>query len=261
MITTETQTATVRLGEAEVPRIGLGSNRLTHTPEHLAFIREAVGAGIRHIDTAHLYTKGESESTLGEALASGSSGAVVATKGGYHPGEARPDILTAQVDESLRQLRTDSIELYYLHRVSPGIPIEDSVGALKACRDAGKIRHIGISEVGIDEIERARAVVPIAAVQNHYNFEERRHEAVVDYCTQEGIVFVPFFPLRGRAPAALERIARERGATPTQVALAWLLRRSPLMLPIPGTLSLDHVRENLASLQIALSDEEFAALR
>lgn len=255
-----TMTATLHIGEVEVPRIGLGSNRLTNTPEHRAFIQGAVDAGIRHIDTAHLYTGGESESTIGEALDPPPPGVVVGTKGGFRPGEGRPDILKEQIDESLRHLRTEAIDLYYLHRVSPGIPIEDSVGALREYQDAGKIRHIGISEVSVDEIERARRVAPITAVQNHYNLEERRHEAVVDYCTREGIVFVPFFPLRGR-PEALDRIAQAHGATPTQVALAWLLHRSPLMLPIPGTLSLDHLRDNLASLDIELSDEELDALR
>lgn len=243
-----------------MPRIGLGSNRLTRTPEHVAFVRAAVEAGVRHIDTAHLYTGGESEATIGEALGPAPAGVVIGTKGGFRPGEGRPEVLRAQVEDSLRRLRTDSFDLYYLHRVSPGVPIEDSVGALKECQDAGTIRHVGISEVTVEEIERARAVVPIAAVQNHYNLDERKHEAVVDHCTREGIVFVPFFPLRANTSRALRGIARDRGAAPEQIALAWLLRRSPVILPIPGTLSLGHVRENLAALEIDLSDEEFAAL-
>lgn len=261
MVKASTSLRSLRLGDIEVPRIGLGSNRLTHTDEHVRFIREAVEAGIRHIDTAHLYVGGESEDTLGEAIGPATGDVVVATKGGYQPGEGRPDVLRAQVDESLRRLRTDAIALYYLHRVSPGVPIEDSVGALKECQDAGKIRNIGISEVAVDEIERARGVAHIAAVQNHYNLGERKHEAVVDYCTGEGIVFVPFFPLRAEPSRALRCIAEAHGATPTQVALAWLLARSPLMLPIPGTLSLAHVRENLGARDINLTGEELDALR
>lgn len=257
---TQTSLRTVRLGDTEVPRIGLGSNRLTHTPEHVTFVREAVEAGARHIDTAHLYTGGESEATISEALAPAPPGVIIGTKGGFRPGEGRPEVLRAQLEESLRRLRTETIDLYYLHRVSPGVPIEDSLGVLKEYQDAGRIRHVGISEVTVEEIERARAVVVIAAVQNHYNLDERKHDAVVDYCSREGIVFVPFFPLRANSSSALRHIARDRGATPQQITLAWLLRRSPMMLPIPGTLSLDHVRENLAALDIDLSDEEFKAL-
>jgi len=132
---------------------------------------------------------------------------------------------------------------------------------IKEYRDRGKIRHIGVSEVDIAQIERARRIVPIAAVQNHYNLSERKYEAVIDYCSREGIVFVPFFPLRGSGGSALAAIAARHGATAAQITLAWLLRRSPAMLPIPGTLSLDHVKENLAALKIELADAEFEALR
>ena len=247
---------------AITPRIGLGTNRLTRTPAHEAFLRDAVEAGIRHIDTAHLYTGGDSEATIGAALqGTHPEGLTIATKGGFRPGEGRPDVLKAQVDESLRRLRTDTIALYYLHRVSPGIPIEDSVGALQECRDAGKLQHIGISEVTVEEIERARGVTPIAAVQNHYNLAHRTHGPVVDYCTSAGILFVPFFPLQGKESVAVRRIAIAHEATPAQVALAWLLRRSPVMLPIPGTLSLAHVRENLAAQDIELTDDEYEEVR
>jgi aryl-alcohol dehydrogenase-like predicted oxidoreductase len=251
---------TLRLGDTEVPRIGLGTNRLSHTAEHEAFVRDAVGAGIRHIDTAHLYQGGESESTIGAALSPVGDDVVVATKGGYAPGEGRPDVLAAQVDESLRRLRTDTIALYYLHRVDPQTPLEDSLGALKECQEAGKIRHVGISDVTVEQIERARGVVAVAAVQNHYSLTERKYEHEVDHCTREGIVFVPYFPLRGGGPPALESIAANHGATMSQIALAWLLRRSPLMLPIPGTLSIEHVKENLGALDIELSDEEYDEL-
>jgi aryl-alcohol dehydrogenase-like predicted oxidoreductase len=187
----------------------------------------------------------------------------VATKGGGGGGggRGRPENLQAEIEDSLRQLRTDSIPLYYLHRVDPETPLEDSLAAIKQYCDRGKIRHVGISEVSIDEIERARRVVPIAAVQNHYNLSERKHEAVVDHCERQDIVFVPFFPLRGDGGPALSEIATRHGATPGQITLAWLLRRSPAMLPIPGSLSLEHVNENMAALQIELTDAEFEALR
>ena len=248
------------VGETTVRRIGLGTNRLTNTPDNQAFLREAIDSGINFIDTAYLYTRGDSERTIGAALAPFSTGYVVATKGGYEPGEGRPEILKAQIEESLRRLRAEVIELYYLHRVHPGTPLETSLSAIREYRDQGVIRHIGISEVGVEEIERAREVVPIAAVQNRYNLSERKHEEVVDYCAEEQIVFVPYFPLRGQARPALKEIARARRATPSQITLAWLLKRSPTMLPIPGTLSPEHVRENLAVLDIKLTEAEYRAL-
>jgi pyridoxine 4-dehydrogenase len=251
----------LRLGDTDVPRIGLGTNRLSHTDENEAFVRDAVAAGIHHIDTAHLYQGGESESTIGAALSPVSSDVVVATKGGYARGEGRPDVLRAQVDESLRRLRADTIALYYLHRVDPDTPLEDSLGTLKECQDAGNICHVGISDVTVEQIEQARRIVAVAAVQNHYNLTERKYEEEVDYCTREGIVFVPYFPLRGGGPPALESIAERHGATASQITLAWLLRRSPVMLPIPGTRSIEHAKENLGALEIELSDEDYEALR
>jgi pyridoxine 4-dehydrogenase len=256
----ENAAPTLMLAETKVARIGLGTNRLTNSPEHVAFVREAVAAGLSHIDTAHSYAGGDSEETIGEALAQHADGVVVATKGGYQPGEGRPAVLRGQIEESLRRLQTDAIALYYLHRVDRETPLEESLGAIKEYRDSGQIRQVGVSEVGIDQIERARAVVPIAAVQNHYNLSERRWEEVVDYCAREGIVFVPFFPLRGDGGRPLAEIAAHHGATPAQITLAWLLRRSPTMLPIPGTLSLDHLQQNLAALEIELSDADFEAL-
>jgi pyridoxine 4-dehydrogenase len=252
---------TLMLGDAEVTRIGLGTNRLTNTREHVAFVREAVAAGVMHVDTAHLYTRGESEDTIGTALSPQADGVVVATKGGFQAGEGQPDVLRAQIEQSLRRLRTDSIALYYLHRVHPDTPLERSLAAIKEYVDGGKIRHVGLSEVGIEQIERAREVIPITAVQNHYNLSERRWDEVIDHCAREGIVFVPFFPLRGDGGGPLAEIAARHGATPAQVTLAWLLRRSPAILPIPGTLSLDHLRENLAALEIELSDADFDALQ
>jgi pyridoxine 4-dehydrogenase len=243
----------------EVARIGLGTNRLTSTPESHAFLREAVEAGVGLIDTAHVYTGGDSERAIGEALLPAPSGLVVATKGGYS-GSASPGELRAQIEQSLQNLRTDAIDLYYLHRVHPETPLEGSLGAIAEYREAGKIREIGISAVDVEQIEAARKVVPIAAVQNHYNLAERSSDDVVDYCEESGIPFVPYYPLRGSAPPALAEIAESRDASPEQIALAWLLRRSPVMLPIPGTLSIEHLRENLGALAIELTDDEFDAL-
>ena len=254
-------TPTLRLGDTEVLRIGLGTNRLTGAPGHVAFLREAVRAGVGHIDTAHLYTRGQSEETIGAGLAPFPSGCVVATKGGYAAGEGRPEALRAQIEESLRRLRADSIALWYLHRVDPQTPFEETLGAIKEHRDRGLIRHVGLSQVRRDQIERAGEVVPITAVQNHYNLSERGSEDVVDYCADQGIVFVPFFPLRGGGGPRLEEIAEGHGATPAQITLAWLLKRSPTTLPIPGTLSIEHLKENLAALRIELSESEFDALR
>jgi pyridoxine 4-dehydrogenase len=251
---------TLQLGDTEVPRIGLGTNRLTNTPEQVAFVKEAVTAGVRHIDTAHLYTGGESEATLGAALSPIPEDCVVATKGGFRPGQGRPEVLRGQIEESLRRLRTDKIALYYLHRVDPETLLEDSLGAIKEYQESGKIQNVGICEVGIEEIKRARQVLPIAAVQNRYNLAEREYEEVVDYCAAEGIVFVPFFPLHGGGSRPLPEIAERHNATSAQIALAWLLKRSPAMVPIPGTLSLEHLKQNLAALEIELSDDEFEAL-
>jgi pyridoxine 4-dehydrogenase len=252
--------STLRLGDTEVPRIGLGTNRLTNTREHVAFVKRAAAAGVGYLDTAHLYTGGESEATIGAALSPIPEDRVVATKGGFRRGEGRPEVLKAQIDESLRRLRTDTITLYYLHRIDPETPLEDSLRAVGEYQDSGKIRDVGVSQVGIGEIERARQVVPIAAVQNEYNLAERRYDEVVDYCAAEGIVFVPFFPLHGAGSSLLADIAERHEATPAQIALAWLLRRSPTMLPIPGTLSLEHLKQNLAALEIELTDDEFEAL-
>jgi pyridoxine 4-dehydrogenase len=251
-------TQTVRLGDVEVARIGLGTNRLTNTPEHIAFVKEAVAAGVNLIDTAHTYTGGESEATIGAALSPIPGDCVVATKGGWSSG--RPEAIRAEIEESLRRLGTDVIALYYLHRVDPQTPIEESVGAIREYRDSGKIRHVGLSNVGIDEIDRVRQQVPIAAVQNRYSLSERKHDDIVQYCAREGIVFVAYFPLRGVGGPALSEIAERHGATPAQIALAWLLRRSPVTVPIPGTLSFEHLKENLAALEIELSEAEFQGL-
>jgi aryl-alcohol dehydrogenase-like predicted oxidoreductase len=228
---------TATLGDYSFERIGLGTNRLTDTPENHEFLGGAVDAGLRFIDTAHLYTGGESERAIGAALAPFQDDLVVATKGGYRPGSGRPDQLRAELEESFERLRTDTIALYYLHRVDPEVPLEESLGVLREYHDAGRIEHVGVSDVSVDQIERARAVVPIAAVQNEYNLAERRYEDVVDHCEREGLLFVPYYPLHGSGS--------------TRDKLAWLLGRSPCIVPIPGTLSLEHLKANLAALDAA----------
>jgi aryl-alcohol dehydrogenase-like predicted oxidoreductase len=250
----------MKLGDIDVvARIGLGTNRLTKTSENLTLLKSAVAAGVQMIDTAHLYTGGQSEETIGAAISPVPEGCIVATKGGFHG--ARSDVLREEIEQSFRRLRTDKITLYYLHRVDPQTPLEDSLAVIKEYRDRGQIQYVGISEVDVDQIERARRVLPIAAVQNHYNLSERKHDSVVDYCADEGIVFVPFYPLRGSGGGALNEIARRHRTTPQQIALAWLLRRAPIMWPIPGTLSIDHLRENLAASNVELTDAEFNSLR
>ena len=248
----------LNLGDIPLRRIGLGTNGLTNTPENVAFIRQAAEAGITMIDTAYVYTRGESEAAIGSALSPIPEGCVVATKGGFDSG--RPDVLRQQTEESLRRLRTDRIGLYYLHRVDPETPLEESLATIEDFRRAGSVGHVGLSNVSVEQIERARAVTPIAAGQNHFNLSERQHDQVVDYCSQEGIVFVPYFPLRGEARPEVPEIAKRHGATPAQASLAWLLRRSAAMLPIPGSLSIDHVTENLAALELELTDAEFETL-
>jgi aryl-alcohol dehydrogenase-like predicted oxidoreductase len=254
-----TASRTIRVAGVEVARIGLGTNRLRSTPEHHSFLRQAVEAGLELIDTAHGYSSGDSERAIGEALSPKPEGLVVATKGGYS-GIASRDELRAQIEQSLESLRTDVIDLYYLHRVHPETPLEESLGVIAEYRDAGKINEVGISAVNVDQVEAARKIVPIATVQNAYNLADRTYDDVVDHCEENGIVFVPYYPLKFNGPPALEEVARRRGATPEQIALAWLLRRSPVMLPIPGTTSIEHLRENLAALDVELTDEEFDAL-
>jgi pyridoxine 4-dehydrogenase len=243
---------------SDLGRIGLGTNRLSRSPENVAFVKEAVAAGVSLIDTAHTYAGGQSEETIGSALSQTPDRSLVATKGGWNG--ARPDVLRAEIEESLRRLRADRIDLYYLHRVDPATPLEESLGAIKEYRDREQILRVGVSNVGIEQIERAREIVPIAAVENRYSLVERTYDDVVEYCAREGIVFVAYFPLRGVGGDALSEIAQRRGATPQQIALAWLLKRSPALLPIPGTLSLEHLKQNLAAPEIELNDAEFESL-
>jgi pyridoxine 4-dehydrogenase len=249
---------TISLGDRRLNRIGLGTNRLTGSAEHRSFLEGAVAAGINHIDSAHSYSGGDSEATIGATLAPFEDGLVVATKGGYRGGG--PQQLRAELDQSFERLRVDTISLYYLHRVDPEFPLEETLAVLAEYRDAGRIEHVGLSEVSVEQVEGGQAVVPIDAVQNHYSLVERKHDGVVDFCAEQGIVFVPYFPLRGEDSPAVREAADRHGASSNQIKLAWLLKRSPAMLPIPGTLSLEHLRQNLESLDIELSDDEFRTL-
>jgi pyridoxine 4-dehydrogenase len=252
--------STITLGGAELTRIGLGTNRLTDNAENRSFLQAAMQeTDLNFIDTAHLYTGGDSERTIGGALAPFEANLVVATKGGYNAGGG-VEGLRAELEESFKRLGTDTIDLYYQHRVHPDLEVEDAMGLLNEYREAGRITHIGISEVSVEQVERARAEAPVAVVQNEYSLAQRKWDEVVDHCAAEGIVFVPYFPLRGDDPPAVAEVADRHDATPSQIRLAWLLRRSPNMLPIPGTLSLEHLKENLGALEIELSDEEFERL-
>ena len=250
---------TLTIAGTDVARIGLGTNRLRSTPENHEFLRDAVESGLGLIDTAHVYTNGDSERAIGAGLTPPPDGVVIATKGGAR-GTGTSGALRKQIEQSLESLRIDTIGLYYLHRIDPEIPLEESLGAIAKQRGAGRIKDVGISAVDVEQIEAARKVVPIAAVQNQYNLDERGFDEVVDYCEENQIVFVPYYPLKGGGSGALSEVAQRHAATEEQILLAWLLHRSPAMLPIPGTLSIEHLRENLAALDIQLSDEDLAAL-
>jgi aryl-alcohol dehydrogenase-like predicted oxidoreductase len=238
--------------------------------EAIAVLRRAVELGVDLFDTADSYGPFVAEELLREALYP-YEGIAIATKGGLTrtgPGEwhpvGRPEYLRQCVEMSLRRLGVPTIDLYQLHRIDPQVPLEEQVGALADMQAAGKIRHIGLSEVGVDQIRAAREITPIVSVQNLYNLVNRSAEPVLEYCEDERLGFIPWFPIANRELATpdgpLGSLAVELGATPTQVALAWLLRRSPVMLPIPGTSSLEHLEENVAAAALELSDEQVGQL-
>lgn len=267
-------------GDLPVHRLGYGAMQITGPgvwgePEDrdgaLAVLRRAVDLGVNFIDTADSYGPYVSEDLIREALHPYPEDLVIATKGGLlrtGPSEwiplGRPAYLRQEVEMSLRRLGVERIDLYQLHRVDPAVSFADQIGELKSLQDEGKIRHIGLSEVDVAQIEEARTIAEIASVQNLFNLADRHHEAVVDHATEHGIAFIPWFPIAtgelARPDGVLDRSAKEHGVGPAQLALAWLLRRSPVILPIPGTKSLDHLAENVAASDIELSDEEFAAL-
>ncbi len=259
----------VQIGDRSVHRLGLGTNRLVDGTAGREVLRRAVELGVDFVDTADVYQSGASESTIGATLGAESHGIVVATKGGMtrspagHGVDGRPEHLREAVEASLRRLRTDHIELYQFHRPDPNVPFETSVETLREMQKAGQIRRIGLCNVTVEEIERARKVASIVSVQDRYNILERESENVLEYCERHAIAFIPYSPLiRGNLARAgtLTELARARGVTPHQLALRWLLRRSPVMLPIPGTLSVEHLEENLAAAEIEISEDEFRRL-
>jgi pyridoxine 4-dehydrogenase len=267
-------------GGPTVGRLGFGAMRITgpgvwgpprDKREAIGLLRRLVDKGVTFIDTADSYGPGVSETLIAEALHPYPPGLVIASKGGLtRPGpgswavDCRPEHLRRVCADSLRRLRLDRIELYQLHSVDHRVPIEDSIGALVDLQREGKIRHIGVSNVSAADLSRARAVAEIVSVQNSYNLRDRSSDGLVDICADAGIAFIPFYPLaKGRLAApgsALARIAEHRDATPAQIALAWLLHRSPAMLPIPGTSSIAHFEENLGAASIRLSAEELQIL-
>ncbi|MCA1717533.1 MAG: aldo/keto reductase [Actinobacteria bacterium] len=267
-------------GDLSVNRLGFGAMRITgegvwgepKDPEEARRVLErAVELDVNFIDTADSYGPDVSERLIGETLYPYPDGLVIATKAGLlrdGPGQWRPDgrpeHLREACEGSLRRLRLDRIDLYQLHRIDPRVPAEESLGTLAELREEGKIRHVGLSEVGVEEIQQAREIVPIASVQNRYNLTDRGSEDVLDFCEREGIGFIPWFPLAvgdlARSGGLLDEIAARHDAPPGQIALAWLLWRSPVMLPIPGTSSVAHLEENVAAASLELDEEELAAI-
>ncbi len=255
-------------GDLTVHRIGLGTNRIRENEESRVLLLGAVERGIDFIDTADFYGHYATERMIGNTLAPYPKGLVIATKGGMVPGDntwnGSPEYLQKALEGSLERLKLKRIDLYQLHRVDPRVPLKVTITFLKKMKDAGKIRHIGLSEVSVAQIEEARSIVDIVSVQNEYNIITRKHEDVVHYCDANKIAFLPYYPLgHGRVNLEDERIlklASNRKATVQQIALAWLLKRSPTMLPIPGTLTLKHLEENLQALKFELSDDEFKYL-
>lgn len=267
-------------GELEVRRLGFGAMRLcgpgilgwpSDRENALAVLRRVVELGIDLIDTSNAYGPEINELQIAEALHPYPDGLVIATKGGLRrtrsggwPEDGRPEQLREACEGSLQRLRLERIELYQLHAPDPSVPIEESVGELARLREEGKVRHVGLSNVSVEELDRARTVVPIVSVQNRYSVSERSSEDVLEACERDGLAFLPWFPLGSgnlaRRAGPLDRVAERVGATRAQVALAWLLRRSPVVVPIPGTSSLEHLEENVAARDLELSEEDFAAL-
>jgi pyridoxine 4-dehydrogenase len=267
-------------GELPVRRLGFGAMRITgqgvwgEPPDREAakkVLRRAVELGITLIDTADAYGPAVSEEIIASALAPYRVGVVIATKGGLLRGgpgnwypDGRPEHLRAALDASLQRLKLERIDLYQLHSPDPKVPYEESVGALADLRKEGKIRHVGISNVDVSQLTAARKIVPIATVQNRYNLTDRSSEAVLDACEKANIGFIPWFPLAvgelAKPHSLLDKVAHEQAATPSQVALAWLLGRSHVMLPIPGTAALAHLDENTRAQAVKLTPEQWQSL-
>jgi len=267
-------------GDLKVNRLGFGAMRITgdgvwgdpkSPKEARAVLARTVELGIDFIDTADAYGPETSELLIAEVLAPYQKGLVIATKGGLtRPGRGvwepvgRAPYLQQCVEMSLRRLKTERLDLWQLHRIDSRTPLEESLGALKKMQAQGKVRHVGLSEVSVAEIKEARKIIDVVSVQNLYNLGDRKHEDVVDYCEQEKIAFIPWFPMAAgdlaKPGGALDQMAKQHGATVSQLALAWLLHRSPVILPIPGTSSVKHLEENTAAASLQLSEAEWKAI-
>jgi pyridoxine 4-dehydrogenase len=263
-------------GDLEVNRLGFGAMRLTgpgiwgppqDPDEARRVLKRAVERGVNFIDTADSYGPAVSEPLIGEALSPFPKGLVVATKAGFTrqgPDQwrevGRPEYLVQQVEMSLRYLKTDVIYLWQLHRIDAKVPVEESLQAIAQLQKQGNIRHVGLSEVKPKEIDQARKVIKIVSVQNQYNVADRQHEDVLQYCEKHGLAFIPWFPVAAgklaKRGGKLDQLAKRHGATVAQLSIAWLLHRSPVILPIPGTSSVAHLEENLKAADVSLSDEE-----
>src|SRR5580698_4741844 len=261
--------------DLRIARLGYGAMRITgkgiwgppkDRPEAIRVLRRAVELGINFIDTADSYGPAVSEEIIAEALYPYPAGLVIATKAGFErPGpnqwveNGKPEHLRSALEGSLRRLRLDRIDVYQLHRIDPKVPAEDQIGALKELQAEGKIKHIGLSEVSVRQIQHARTIVPIVSVQNRYSLADRGSEDVLNFCEREKMAFIPWFPLAAGklvdAESPINRVATRLKATPSQVALAWLLARAPVILPIPGTSSVKHLEENVAAAALKLDDE------
>ncbi len=265
-------------GDMVVNRLGYGAMRITgdgiwgepkDAEECKRVLRRAVELGVNFIDTADSYGPEVSERLIGEALAPYAKDLVIATKAGLTrqgPNQwlpvGRPEYLQQQVEMSLRRLKVERIDLWQLHRIDAKVPVEESLGVIKKLQEQGKIKHVGLSEVKPHEIDQARKVIEIVSVQNRYNIEDRGAEDVVDYCTKNNLAFIPWFPVAAgklaKPGGKLDEVAKRHGVTVSQLSLAWLLQRSPVMVPIPGTSSVKHVEENVAAADVKLSDAEWA---
>src|SRR6266540_159712 len=266
-------------GDLPVHRLGFGAMRITGKgiwgepqdhDEAIAVLRRAVELGITLIDTADSYGPEVSERLIAEALHPYPEDLVIATKGGllragpdqWKP-DGRPEHLRAALEGSLKRLKLERIDLYQLHRIDPKVPAEDQLGTLKDLQAEGKIRHVGLSEVRVAQIEHARTILPIVSVQNRYSLADRQSEDVLEYCEREGLGFLPWYPLAAGGlvqQRRLAQVAKRLGATPAQVAIAWLLQRSPVMLPIPGTSRVSHLEENTRAALLQLSEADFREL-
>jgi aryl-alcohol dehydrogenase-like predicted oxidoreductase len=263
-------------GDLEVRRLGFGAMRLDSSdpatrPGALDVLRRAVELGVQLIDTAYLYGAGANEELVAEALHPYADGVAIATKAGVRRAQpsgweavGRPEYLRAQADAALRRLRVERLELFQLHRVDPEVPFAEQLGALSGLQDEGKVRHIGLSEVTVEQLDEARSLARIASVQNRYNLADRGHEAVLERCVEHGIAFLPWQPIAsvraGNGLPELHAVSDELGATPAQVSIAWLLHHAPAILPIPGTTTIAHLEENVAAAELELSPEQMARL-